>query len=414
MRNDLTSAEQNAASGRRSSPTSLLSPRIGLSFFAFILIGANNSALGVVLPSMRTHYVVDKGTVSFVFLLSTVGYLITAISSGVLVHRLGTRMFLVLGAATFMLGSAMISLAPSFAMLLAGMLCMGFGMGIIDAGLNAYFAGLPNNSALLNYLHAFYGVGALAGPIVASTFLGIGWGWNSLFILWIGLSLMVLMGFAGLFTEHKKPGSVGQEQQKGNVLAAALRMPVVWLAAFFLLFYVGAEVSVGTWSYSLLTEERHEPEVLSGWVISGFWMGLTLGRVLLGTAAQRLGNARLIQMCIGGVGVGVILVWVAPNMLMSAAGLWIAGFSMGPIFPTTVALTSQLVPARLLPSAIGFLGSLGSMGAALFPWIAGNLTEWAGLWTLLPYVIVLTAVMLVLWLFLQSNGRKALLETGAV
>jgi fucose permease len=29
---------------------------------------------------------------------------------------------------------------------------------------------------------------------------------------------------------------------------------VVWLAALFLLFYVGAEVSLGSWSFSFLTD----------------------------------------------------------------------------------------------------------------------------------------------------------------
>jgi cyanate permease len=64
-----------------------------------------------------------------------------------------------------------------------------------------------------------------------------------------------------------------------------------------------------------------------------------------------------------------------------------------------------LVPARIVPSAIGFVASLGSLGAAFFPWIAGNLAESIGLWSLLPYVIALTMVMLLLWLALQAKSK---------
>ncbi len=39
--------------------------QVGLAFFAFILIGANDGALGVLIPSMRLHYGVDKATASW-------------------------------------------------------------------------------------------------------------------------------------------------------------------------------------------------------------------------------------------------------------------------------------------------------------------------------------------------------------
>jgi fucose permease len=376
------------------------------------MIGANDGAIGILLPSLRAHYGVDKGTISLVFLLVTAGFLVAATSSGLLVHRLGARLFLSLGGAAFFTAVATIWLMPPFLALLLAMLIMGFGLGIIDAGLNAYVAGLPNNSALLNYLHAFYGLGALLGPAIATIFLEvIHWSWNSVYLLWVTLSLLVLAGFATLFRERSDPAQPVLEAHTGNVLAASLKLRVVWLAAFFLLFYVGAEVTLGTWSFSLLTEERHEPALLSGWVVSGFWLGLTLGRASLGWVAQRLGNVRLIQLCLAGVVVGMILVWLVPAMPASAAGLWLAGFSLGPIFPTTIALASQLVPPRLLPSAVGFLASLGSSGAALFPWLAGNLAEWVGLWLILPYVVALTIAMLALWFALQASSRPTQPQT---
>ena len=34
--------------------------QVGFAFSAFILIGANDGALGVLIPSMRLHYSVDK------------------------------------------------------------------------------------------------------------------------------------------------------------------------------------------------------------------------------------------------------------------------------------------------------------------------------------------------------------------
>jgi MFS family permease len=128
---------------------------------------------------------------------------------------------------------------------------------------------------------------------------------------------------------------------------------------------------------------------------------------LLGHVAQRIGSKRLIEMCLLGVIVGVLLVWLVPAEAVSAVGLCFTGFCLGPIFPTTIALASELVPGRLLASAIGFLSSMGSVGVAFFPWLAGNLAQQLGLWVLLPYVIALTIVMVFLWLTLRGHPQAA-------
>ncbi len=383
--------------------------RIGLSFFTFILIGANDGAVGILLPSVIAHYGIDKATVGLLFVASTLGYLIAAFSSGLLLERMGRRSFLMLGTALLIVGAAIYSAMPPFVALFPVLFCIGFGVAILDAGLNAYIAGLPRSTGLLNYLHAFYGVGALLGPLVASTILALAWGWNTTYLVWVTAGGVVLLGFLLLFqNDGKAPGRNADGSRahgEGNTLFIALRTRLVWVAAFFLLAYVGAEVSLGTWSYSLLTEDRHAAALLSGWTVSGYWMGLTLGRIVLGRIAERAGATRLIQWCLAGVVVGVAVVWAAPNVAIAAVGLWVTGFSLGPIFPSTIAVISERVEGRLQQSAIGFASSLGSLGAAFFPWVAGTLAQRIGLWTLLPFVGALAVVMLILWLALQHMNR---------
>jgi fucose permease len=376
---------------------------VGLAFVAFILIGASDGAFGVLLPSLRTHYGVDKATIGLLFLAGAAGYLAAAFNSGPLAGRLGYRRFLMVGAASLLLGATTYSLMPPFGVVLLASLLIGFGAGSIDAGLNAYIAALPDNTAKLNYLHAFYGAGAWLGPVVASGLLAAQLGWNNVYLVWMALSLAVLIGFGLAFEGRRAAPRKATERGGRGLLMTALKLRVVWLGALFLFFYVGAEVSLGSWSYSFLTEERHGATLLSGWAVSGYWLGLTLGRVTLANLARRVGNKRLIEGCLAGVLLGVLLIWLAPFNAVSAFGLGLTGFSLGPIFPTTIALMSELVEASVLPSAIGFLASLGSMGAAFFPWLAGNLAQRVGLWSLLPYCMLLSGVMLGIWLALQAR-----------
>jgi fucose permease len=405
---DVAALSSAPVAGQPGAPLSsmFLRLQLALAFLAFILIGAADGAVGVLLPSISHTYDVNKAEVGLIFLMGATGYIAAAFSNGPLIERLGNRRSLSLGLGLFALAAGVYSLRPPFWGLLIAAIGIGCGAGLIDAGLNAYIALLPRNTARLNYLHAFYGIGAWLGPLVATAVLTSGWQWNRVYTFWFGLSALLLLGVWFFFRDY-----VAQEQKEratsgGNVLAASLRLRVVWLGAFFLLFYVGSEVSLGSWSYSLLTEARQQPAVFSGAAVSGYWLGLTLGRLTLANLAQRVGRKRLIQGCLAGVLLGVMLIWLAPNGGVAAAGLWLTGFSLGPIFPTTIALMSTLVPARLLPSAIGFLASLGSMGAAFFPWLAGALAQRLGLWVLLPYVMALTLAMLGLWFALQSQPAQ--------
>src|SRR2546428_7726729 len=272
--------------------------QVGLAFFAFILIGVNDGSLGVLIPSLRPYYGVDKGTIGLLFLFQTIGYLIAAFNSGLLVERLGNRRFLMLGVVSFLLGVVALNLMLPFKVILIMMLPLGFGVAIIDAGLNTYIASMPRNAALLNYLHAFYGTGALLGPVIASAILAMRWGWNSVYIVWIGMSLVLLIGFQLVFKDQNIPLQEDvTTKPKSNVLVATLSVPFVWVAALFMLIYVGAEVSVGSWSYSFLTEERHASTLLAGWMVSGYWPGLTPGPLALARVTLKVSSARVIPGC---------------------------------------------------------------------------------------------------------------------
>jgi fucose permease len=291
---------------------------------------------------------------------------------------------------------------------LAILLGLGFGFAILDAGLNTYITGLPENTTRLNTLHAFYGIGGFLGPVVAAGVLAAGKPWNSVYIVWSACGLVLLIGFGLLFDAGPAVAAhtAGEHGNRG-LLTGALRLRIVWLAAVFMLIYVGAEVSVGSWSFSYLTEVRHHGGLISGWAVSGYWLGITLGRVTLARLAARLRitDAGLIRYCLIGAGAGALILWVAPVAAAAAFGLWLVGFSLGPIYPTTIALLPGLVPARLVPSAVGFLASFGSAGAALFPWLAGNLADAVGLRSLMPYVIALLVILSATWLALSKSPR---------
>ena len=73
------------------------------------------------------------------------------------------------------------------------------------------------------------------------------------------------------------------------------------------------------------------------------------------------------------------------------------GFFLGPLFPTTIAVTPRLTEAPRVPTAIGVGNGVSVVGGAVFPWLAGSIAQEVGTWTLLPFSAVLSVVLLVVW-----------------
>lgn len=83
------------------------------------------------------------------------------------------------------------------------------------------------------------------------------------------------------------------ENHKGGLRQALFTYPssrVTWLCALFLLGYVGVEVALGGWIVTFMTQVRHGPAFASGMTATGFWLGITVGRVALGFVTPRVGE----------------------------------------------------------------------------------------------------------------------------
>lgn len=65
---------------------------------------------------------------------------------------------------------------------------------------------------------------------------------------------------------------------------------VTWVCAVFLLGYVGIEVALGGWIVEFMIQVRQGEAFASGMAAMGFWLGITVGRVILGFVTPRIGE----------------------------------------------------------------------------------------------------------------------------
>ena len=103
----------------------------------------------------------------------------------------------------------------------------------------------------------------------------------------------------------------------------------------------------------------------SGISATGFWLGLTLGRVTLGFITPKIGERLAVSVYLL-LSLGLeLLFWLVPNFIVSAVMVALLGFFLGPLFPATIVAATKLLPKHLHVSAIGFSAALGGGGAAM-------------------------------------------------
>lgn len=392
-------------------------PPVLMSYAAFVLIGINVGISGVLLPSQMASYGVGRATIGITFFTSSAGFVLASVSTGALIQRAGIRIALTAGGCAFVVAGLYLATRPPFTAFVLAQLVLGFGTGVLEAALNVYIAGLPGATTLLNRLHAFFGIGALIGPPLAAWILGFA-SWT---VVWLVVSVACVPLVGGFLlaypgpergatdahgppAAHPEPDGLGPGPAPApapaprGLLHTALRDRGVQLGAAMLFVYVGVELGVGNWGFSYLVQDRALAASIAGYTISGFWLGLTLGRFLISPIAARAGatTAAMIYGCLAGITAAIAAAWLSPAVVACVA-FGLLGFFLGPVFPTTMAIVPQLTRPRLVPTAIGVMNAGAVIGGSALPWLTGTLAQNAGMWVLLPFVLALSLAQFAVW-----------------
>lgn len=378
-------------------------------------MGANDAAYGALIPYLEKYYNLTYTVVSLIFLSPLVGYTLSALLNNYIHHRLGQRGVAIICSACHLLAYIVIALHPPYPALVIVFMFAGFGNGLGDAAWNAWVGNMANANEVLGFLHAFYGLGGVISPLIATSMITKAFlPWYSFYYVMIGAAVIELVtsvtafwGSTGKVYRDANPRATHSEG--GRMKQALVTLPaarVTWLCAFFLLGYVGIEVALGGWIVTFMIQVRKGEAFASGMTATGFWLGMTVGRVVLGFVTPKLGERLAISVYLP-LTMGLeLLFWLVPQFYVSAVAVALQGFFLGPLFPAVVVAATKLLPRHLHVSAIGFAAAFGGSGAAILPFAVGAIAQAKGVQVLQPIILALLAVILLLWLCLPRFNKK--------
>lgn len=312
---------------------------------------------------------------------------------------------------------------------------------------------MQNHNEVLGFLHASYGLGGTLAPLIATALVTKAhWMWFEYYYLMLGMAVLELIFLTTVFwkadaaqfrEEHPKRVSgvdnnnaqlIVDEDREGEYrgpprdkgLFSKIR-PLVFgsstarparesrtleaiknkntlLLSAFLLVYVGVEVSIGGWIVTFMLRVRHGSPFASGLVSTGFWLGVTVGRVVLGFVTPRLFKSEkhaVAAYLILSIGLQ-LLFWLVPQFIVSAVMVGLLGFFLAPLFPAAVVAITKLLPKAQHVPAVGFAAATGASGATVFPFAVGAIANKKGVQVLQPIVLAMLVVCLGVWLLIPK------------
>ena len=378
---------------------------LALIYLSFISLGLPDGLLGAAWPSMYAELGAPVSAAGVIFVIISIGTVISSLFSERLNIRLGPGKVTAISVAMTAAALMGFSSCSSLWQLCLWAIPYGLGAGSVDACLNNYVA-LHYASRHMSWLHCMWGIGASAGPYIMGAVLTAGGHWSRGYQL-IGLIQIVLTAVLLLSLPLWK-NSGSRESSPGHEplsLKQVSRIPGVKAMLLSFFCYCATEQTVGLWAGSYLVLDRGFSPELAASFAGLFFMGIALGRALNGFFTLKFTDTQLTRagFCIILLGIAAVLLPLGGTAALMGLGL--IGLGCAPIYPSIIHATPERFGAEHSQAVIGVLMASAYLGNCLMPPIFGLIANHISI-SLLPVYLLLILVLM------ASMHRLALKRCG--
>ena len=366
---------------------------IAVIYLIFISLGLPDSLLGSGWPAMHAAFSVPSSYAGYVSMVISFMTIISALLSPIMIKRFHTKWIVIVSIFLTVMGLIGFSISTSYAMLFVFAVPYGMGAGAIDASVNHYVANNYSGS-VMNFLHCFYGVGAVISPNIMAVALSKaswneGYRWTAYIQIFI---LLICIIFLPLWKKNESDSNKQEEEVAG--IREALKRPGVVLTLIAFFAYCSGEATCFLWTSSYFAGVK---EGLTDHLIASFgsliFGGLMLGRLISGFVSNRLGDRMLIRIGIFVEVVGILLVMIpVASFIPAAIGFVIIGTGMGSVYPAIQHMAPTNFGERYSAAVIGLQMASAYMGSTFMPMIFGNIQEKIGI-GIMPFYLLIFAVL---------------------
>jgi fucose permease len=386
--------------------------------FAFFVAGINDGSIGALIPYILRFYDIGTGSVTATYAAAFSGWLLVALIGGYVSGRIGVGGALVLGATSQLLAQILRIWASSFPVFAMTFFFAALGLAFQDSQANTFVSSVKSAHRWLGVIHACYGFGCLIGPLVATAIAStrpVHWQQFYIFPMSLGVVNLSLVFWAFRKEISVRRGADGEgalTARQGvdkalNEMRATAKQRATWTLSLFFFFYLGVAITAGGWLVEYLVKVRKGQLSNVGYVATGYYGGVALGRLVLVEPTHRFGERPMLLLysilCL----MLQVIFWQVRSVITDAVVVSLMGFLLGPYFAAGITVGTKLLPKEIHAPALSLIFVIGQAGGTLFPVITGVVATKAGVSVLQPILIGLIVVMGLSWAMVPKVHRRS-------
>ena len=371
----------------------MISLLLAVIYLVFISLGLPDSLLGSGWPKMQVVFGVPSSYAGYISMTICFMTIISALLSPRMIKRFHTKWIVISSIVLTILGLTGFSISHRYEMLFIFAIPYGLGAGAIDASVNHYVASNYSGS-VMNFLHCFYGVGAMISPYIMSLALKYAkWNEGYLWTAFVQTAILAIV-IISLPLWKGNESEAEEDRQDSAGIRESIKVPGVLLTLIAFFAYCSGEATCFLWtpSYFAGTKSGLSDERIAAFGALIF-SRLMLGRLLSGFISNIFGDKKLIRLGIILEFIGIFMLFIpTQNYLIAAIGFVIIGTGMGPVYPAIQHMAPTNFGKRYSAAVIGLQMAFAYTGSTFMPMVFGVLQQHIGI-GIMPVYLIFFAIL---------------------
>lgn len=362
-----------------------------LTYLMFMMFAMTSDSVGEIIKEVKVAFDVTNAQASLMHSLPMLGIALSGLLLGFLADRLGRKTTIVIGLSVFGLACYSFFIANNFVFIVSLMTLSGIAVGIFKTGALALIGDISGSTkqhtATMNGAEAFFGVGAIIGPLIVAYLIHKGVPWQYLYIIAGGIcTLLIVVAVWVKYPTYQPTAHNDGDKVTVKQSLALVKNPYALGFSVGAFLYVAAESAIYVWMPSYLvcdatslkaTYECYSDgaaRTLAIYSVTAFFILRAAGRFVGIWMMSRfnwalvllLFSAAILVCFVGGLAGGKqIALYLFP----------LTGIFMSVIYPTFNSKGISCFPRHQHGSVAGVILFFTAAGAAAGPFIMGVVSD---------------------------------------
>ncbi|WP_286058766.1 glucose/mannose transporter GlcP [Bacillus mojavensis] len=351
----------------------------------FFTVGIIHISTGSLTPFLLESFNKTTDDISVIIFFQFSGFLSGVLIAPLMIKKYSHFRTLTLALTIMLVALSIFFLTKDWYYIVVMAFLLGYGAGTLETTVGSFvIANFESNAEKMSKLEVLFGLGALSFPLFINSFIDIN-NWYLPYYFILTFLFVLLAGWLIFLSKNRKDAKNANQVVLPDVgafqyfIGDRKKSKQLGFFVFFAFLYAGIETNFANFLPSIMINQGNEQISLIS--VSFFWVGIIIGRILIGLVSRRLDFSKYLLFSCSCLIVLLIAFPYISHPILQLCGTFLIGLSIAGIFPIALTLASIIIQKYVDEVTSLFIAS-ASFGGAIISFLIG--------WSLNQDTILLT------------------------